>query len=119
MVAAIDRVGLQSYGAASCLRSEALQIERLHEILECTEVRTRLAFCCDAFADILRTDFTLQYAVLVREDATRRHQEHLKAAIEPQVQELLRMAEERQMEREKLAEKLRRKVRLHGVFLSI
>ncbi|KIM29385.1 hypothetical protein M408DRAFT_328668 [Serendipita vermifera MAFF 305830] len=75
-----------SYGAASCLRSEALQIERMHEVIQCTE-----------------------YAVLVREDATRRHQEHLKASIEPQIHELLRMAEERRVEREKIAEKMKKR----------
>lgn len=86
-----------------------MQIERLHEVLECTEVGI---VSHDAVIYSLIQTHPSQYAVLVREDATRRHQEHLKAAIEPQVQELLRMAEERRMEREKLAEKLKRRVRL-------
>jgi len=86
-----------------------LQIERLHEVLECTEV----SIISHGVAIHSLIQPPSQYAVLVREDATRRHQEHLKAAIEPQVQELLRMAEERRMEREKLAEKLKRRVRLH------
>jgi hypothetical protein len=86
-----------------------LQIERLHEVLECTEVSIISHY---VVTHSLIQLCPSQYAVLVREDATRRHQEHLKAAIEPQVQELLRMAEERRVEREKLAEKMKRRVRL-------
>ena len=87
-----------------------MQIERLHGVLECTEVSI---ISHELVIHPLIQIRPAQYAVLVREDATRRHQEHLKAAIEPQVQELLRMAEERRMERERLAEKMKRRVRVH------
>jgi hypothetical protein len=46
----------------------------------------------------------------VREDATQRYQEQLKATIEPQIQELLKMAEERSEERAKIEG--RRKLRV-------
>ncbi|PVG00463.1 hypothetical protein CPB86DRAFT_782540 [Serendipita vermifera] len=80
------RCKVAAYGAASCLRSEALQIERLIGVLDCTE-----------------------YAILVREDSTQKHQEILKASIEPQVQELLKMAEEKQAERQTVEERMRRR----------
>lgn len=53
-----------------------------------------------------------QYFVLVREDATRRYQEQLKATIEPQIQELIKMAEERTEERTKIEGKQKQRVRI-------
>lgn len=83
----MSKAAMIGYRAANSLRSEAIKIDRLNTILDCTE-----------------------YAVLVRQDATRKHQEALKAEIEPQVQALLKLREERRAERDKQEERYRRRV---------
>ncbi|KAG8759236.1 hypothetical protein FRC14_006399 [Serendipita sp. 396] len=73
------------YRAANCLRSEALQIDRLIQVLDCKE-----------------------FAVLMPSDSTQRHQESLKAEIEPQIEELLKMREQRKQDRDKKEERAKR-----------